>query len=113
MTLLLVAVVAVDWGRLDRIGRIVCGALTLFAFYISWRGWRALRDRQQQAAGWEQGYVDDVGFTLISLFVGFVIVAALDLGAPVWLVVAIGVGVVLGGRWLIGRVERGVVAEPG
>jgi hypothetical protein len=38
------------------------------------------------------------GFTLISLFDGFVIVSAIDLGSPIWLVVAIGVLGILVGR---------------
>jgi hypothetical protein len=113
MALFLLAVVAVDWMQLDQVGRILFGALTLFAFYISWRGWRAYRNRQGQAPGWERRYVDDVGFTLISLFAGFIIIAALDLGAPAWLVILIGVLGVLGGRLLVGRVERGVASEVG
>ena len=44
-------------------------------------------------------YVDHVGFTLISLFDGFVIVSAIDLKAPGWLVGALAVlGVVVGIR---------------
>lgn len=49
-----------------------------------------------------------IGFTRVSRIAGFIMVAALDLGAAVWLVVVIGV---LAGRFLIGRVERGVAGE--
>jgi hypothetical protein len=44
-------------------------------------------------------YIDDVGFVLISLFDGFVIVGAMDLGAPT-AVVAVGgiISVVIGIR---------------
>jgi hypothetical protein len=48
-----------------------------------------------------------VGFTLISLWDGFVIVLAIDLGAPGWLVAVLAVlGVVVGIRslrWAEGR----------
>jgi hypothetical protein len=35
----------------------------------------------------ESAHVDDLGFTLVALFDGFVIVAAIDLGAPAWIVI--------------------------
>jgi hypothetical protein len=43
--------------------------------------------------------MDHVGFNMISLFAGFVIVAAIDLGAPGWLVVAIALLGIAGGIW--------------
>jgi len=42
-------------------------------------------------------YIGHVGFTLISLFVGFLIVGAIDLDAPGWLVGLVAVGGVVGG----------------
>ena len=53
--------------------------------------------------------IDDVGFLLISLFDGFVIVTALDLGAPPWLVAAAAAGAVLVGHRLVAR--RKLVVE--
>jgi hypothetical protein len=41
----------------------------------------------RQGPAWQPKYMDDVGLTLISLFGGFVIVAAIDLGLPARLVV--------------------------
>jgi hypothetical protein len=46
---------------------------------------------------WRTAYVESLGFTLIALFDGFVIVSAIDLGAPIWLVLGIGVLGVLAG----------------
>lgn len=46
----------------------------------------------ERSGAHEARYMDDIGFVLIALFNGFVIVAALDLGAPAWAVV---VGAVL------------------
>jgi len=51
-------------------------------------------------------YLDDIGFNLISLFDGFVIVAAIDLGAPVWLVVLGAIAAVVLGAQLIERAKR-------
>jgi len=42
-------------------------------------------------------YIGHVGFTLISLFVGFLIVGAIDLDVPGWLVGVVAVGGVAGG----------------
>ncbi|MEF2976099.1 hypothetical protein [Subtercola sp. YIM 133946] len=47
--------------------------------------------------GWRARYVDDVGFTLISLFDAFTVVGAIDMGAPVPVAIGVGaVGVVAG-----------------
>jgi hypothetical protein len=51
--------------------------------YMLWRGARAWMRLCTQGSGWRPRYIDDVGFTLISLFDGFVIVGAMDLGAQV------------------------------
>ena len=47
--------------------------------------------------------IDDIGFLLISLFDGFVVVTALDLGVPPWLVAAAAVGAVLLGHRLVAQ----------
>ncbi len=106
MVLFLVVVVVVDWTGLDTINRIVYSALLALALYTGWRGWRATQDLNNRAGEWQSAYIEDVGFTLIALFDGFVIVSAVDLGAPIWLVVAVGVLGVLVGRFGIHRVKE-------
>ena len=97
MVVALVAVVTVDWPGLSGTSRAIYGALILLALYMGWRGWRALRNVRDQSSGWHQAWIDDVDFTLIALFDGFIIVGILDLGAPVWLVVLAGLlGIVIG-----------------
>jgi hypothetical protein len=87
----LVLVVALDWSGLDAVKRGTFAALLVLAGYTAWRGWHATRTVGTPA------FIDDVGFTLISLFAGFVIVSAFDLGLPLWLLPAIGVvGILLG-----------------
>jgi len=98
MVLFLVIVVALDWMGIGLPTRVLYTALLVLAGYTGWRAWRAARDLSGRADGWQIQYVVDVGFTLIALFDGFVIISALDLGAPGWLVVAIGVLGILVGR---------------
>ena len=59
----------------------LCGLAWARAVH-DWRGTCARMRLRTQGEGWRPRYIDDVGFTLISLFDGFVIVTALDLGAP-------------------------------
>jgi hypothetical protein len=97
LVVFLLAAVAYDWPRLDGTSRYVFTGLFALGLYMLWRGIRASARIAGQASGWRPKYIDDVGFTLISLFDGFVIVLAIDLGAPGWLVGVIAVaGVVLG-----------------
>ncbi len=109
MVALLIAVVAVDWGAIAPAVRALYGALTALALYTGWRGWRALRALRSPAVA-PGDYIEDVGFTLITLFDGFVIIGALDLGSPVWLVVIVGVLGVLVGRLGIRRVKERAAA---
>lgn len=110
MVLLLIVVVGIDWMDLDLAGRSFYGALTLLALYTGWRGWRALQDLRNRASDWKGNYIDNMGFTLIALSDGFVIISALDLGTPMWLVVAIGVLVILAGRLGVRRTKERVAA---
>ena len=101
MVALLALVVGVDWAALPPVSRVTFGGLTLLALYTGLRGWQARRllssQISSQTADWQSDYVGHVGFTLISLFDGFVIVGALDMNAPGWIVGTVGVlGVVVG-----------------
>jgi len=107
MVIFLIAVVVIDWTSLTSTIRVLYAALVALAVYTGWRGWRALQDLRCQDAGRHDQYVDDVGFTLITLFDGFVIIGALDLGAPVWVVVSIGViGILLSRRGVVWAKSR-------
>lgn len=53
-----------------------------------------------------------MGFTLIALFDGFVVVAVLDLGAPVWLIILAGLAAVLGGRIALERARARLLPRP-
>src|SRR5262245_196358 len=83
LVVFMVAAVGVDWPEVDRATRWIYGGLVLLGLYMLWRGVHAGLRLRRRASGWRRRYLDDIGFTLISLFDGFVIVAAIDLGAPV------------------------------
>ena len=105
LVVFMVAVVVVDWPRLGGGTRFIYGALISLGLYMIWRGGHAGLRLRGAAGGWRHKYVNDIGFTLIALFDGFVIVAAVDLDAPVWAVVLIAVLGVAVGIWAIGRVR--------
>lgn len=109
MIALLVAVVLVDWNTLGQTSRLIYAGLGLLALYTGWRGWQARHVLERRTGRWQGAYVDHVGFTLISLFDGFVIVSALDLNAPGWLVGAVGVLGIVVGRFAINRVGEGAM----
>jgi hypothetical protein len=106
MVALLIAVVLVDWNELEQTSRLVYGGLSLLGLYTGWRSWQARRVLERRSPSWHGAYVDHVGFTLISLFDGFVIVSSLDLNAPSWLVGVVGVFGIIVGRSVIIRVRE-------
>jgi hypothetical protein len=111
MILFLILVVAVDWLGVDLLSRFLYTALAALALYTGWRGWQAWEALRHRKVGWRPGYIDHVGFTLITLFVGFVIVSAIDLAAPVWLAVLLGALVVLIGRLGVQRAKETMTTD--
>jgi hypothetical protein len=109
MLVFVIAAIAVHWGELDTAARAIFAGLTLLGLYMAWRATQAGIRLRRHGQGWQPRYVDDIGFTLISLFDGFVIVTAIDLGAPVWLVILIAVAGVAGGVYAMNRVKARLV----
>ena len=110
MAATLVGVVAWDWSSLALANQITYVALSMLAFYTVYHGFVARHKHLYRYTGWRLDFIDDVGFTLISLFDAFLIVGAMDLHLPVWVVVLIGiVGIVLGWQWLLYIKERYLV----
>jgi hypothetical protein len=110
-----VAVIAVDWTGLDTPQQLVFAGLAVLAGVMVGAASRAAWLARRQSPGWPPRCVGAVGFTLIALFDGFVIVALLDLGAPTWLVAVAAVVAVLAGRRAVGGAERAAArgAQPG
>lgn len=112
MTLFVAGAVILDWQGLDRVIRGLFTALIALGGYTAWRGWRAragLAAADPAVPGTPSptlaSAIDDLGFTLITLFTGFVIILANDLGGPVWLMVLLGVFAVTAGRMLVSRIK--------
>lgn len=103
--------IAVSWAGLDLTTRLIFTGLTGLGLYMLWRAGRAHTRLRRQDQGWRPKYADDVGFTLISLFDGFVIVGVIDLGMPVWLVVLAAVGGVVGGIQAMKTVKTRLVSQ--
>ena len=71
-----------------------------------YRARSASRLLQVQPNAWKHDYIEHIGFTLISLFEGFIIVSGLNSGLPGWLVAILAILGVLLGRWLIRFAQR-------
>jgi uncharacterized membrane protein len=101
MIVFLLAAMAAHWQQLGTGEQAIFGGLVLLGLYMGWRALSARGLLRRRSGQWRQPYVEHVGFTLIALWDGFVIVLAIDLGAPGWLVGVLAVlGVVVGNRAL-------------
>lgn len=101
MVVFVAAAVATHWRQLTTAEQVIFGGLLLVALFMTWRAAAARRLRWRAAGDWRRPYIEHVGFTLIALWEGFVIVLAIDLGAPGWLVAVLAaLGLVVGNRAL-------------
>lgn len=104
MAVFVVAAIISHWSDLSGLTRGIYIALVVLAAYMILRGGHACLAMRNDRV--EPGtYIDDIGFVLISLFAGFVIVGAIDLGGPGWLVAIVAVASILGGRHLVHRTK--------
>jgi hypothetical protein len=100
MEVFLVIAILSHVTSLSTITQIIFGALAILGLYMIWRAIQALSVLQERHRD-QRAVIDHVGFVLISLFDGFAIVSAIDLGAPGWLVAVIAVGAVAIGIYAI------------
>ncbi|HEY2959430.1 MAG TPA: hypothetical protein VGM21_14690 [Actinomycetota bacterium] len=101
MLVFLLAAIASHLGQLTTAEQVIFGGLALLGLYMGWRALSARRLLERRSGRWRLPYMEHIGFTLIALWDGFVIVLAIDLGAPGWLVGVLAVlGVVVGRRAL-------------
>ena len=110
MLLFMAGAIAAHWTDLDPTARLIFLGLGILGLYLLWRAAHAGTRLRGKDRDLQPRYVDDIGFTLIALFDGFVIVSAIDLGAPAWLVVVIAVAGVVAGQLIMGRVKARLVA---
>ena len=108
MILLLAGAIFVYWTEYSDFERIIFPGLLGLGLLMLFRGWGAGLVLRTQQTNWKLGYIEHIGFTLISLFEGFIIVSGLNSGIPGWLVGVIAILGVLAGRWSIGVAQRRV-----
>ena len=108
MVTLLAGAILVYWTYYSSVERIIFPGLFVLGIYMLYRAWNANLLRKAQPNGWTQAYIEHIGFTLISLFEGFIIVSGLNSGVPGWLVALLAILGVLIGRWMIGFAQRRV-----
>ena len=113
MALFVTGAVILDWPSLTPAARGFFTALLVLAAHTVWRGWQA----RNKLAGRRRdlGAVDDIGFTLITLFVGFVVILVNDLGEPTWLMAVLGIFAIAAGLRAVGLIKarRHPPREPG
>jgi hypothetical protein len=100
-----IVVVLYDWPRLGVTERVAFSALDVLALYMAWRAHQARQLSRHRAGDWWLRFTDHIGFTLIGLFDGFVIITAIDLGAPAWLVAVPAILGVVGGNLAVDAVK--------
>lgn len=111
MTLFLVLAIGIRWDTIDSIARVLFTAFAGLAGIMVWRATRARRDRPSGASRPSASYLDHVGFTLVALFDGFCVIAVLDAGAPMWVVVGTGVVIAIAGHFGLRWAKR-VLTQP-
>ena len=110
MTVFVAAAMASHWSDLDGIIQVAFTGLVVLAGYMVWRALHALRLGPHQTGGQPLAHVGDVGFVLIALADGFVIVAAIDLGVQTWIVAPLALGVVAVGHGSLNRLKERVAS---
>lgn len=96
------------WMHYSNPERIIFTGLFGLGIYMLYRAQNASRLLKSQQNNWKHSYIDHIGFTLISLFEGFIIVTVLSAGGPGWLVAILAILGVLIGRWAIDLAQRRV-----
>jgi len=106
MVILLAGSIIVYWMEYTSAERIIFPGLFVLGIYMLFRARSAYYVLTKQQPDWQSPYVEHIGFTLISLFEGFVIVSGLNAGFPGGLVALLAILGVLLGRWLTGLAQQ-------
>lgn len=105
----LLPAVLVDWATTPAGARAAFAALAVLAVVVVVRAFLAVRGRPQLTGGPTVSYLGHLGFSLIALADGFVVVAALRAGLPGPAVAGLAVGVVVVGHVGLGVLQRRLV----
>ena len=109
MAAALVPAVLVDRATTDTTALAIFTGLIGLAVVMVVRAELAVRRGPALTGGPTAGYLDHIGFTLISLADGFAVVTAIRAGAPGWAVAVMAVGVVVVGHLALQTAKRRLV----
>lgn len=109
MEIFLVSATAAEWSTLDPGTKALFVTFAGLGLFMLWLADQARRIRPAGSARPDGRYVAHIGFTLVALFDAFVVIAVLDAGAPIWLVVAAGVGVAVIGHYVLRAAKQRIV----
>lgn len=109
LLLTLLALIAADWRDLAAGARIAFSALAALAVAMVYRLARAVAEAAGESEGWQRRYIDHVFFGYISLWIGFLVIPALNLPYPQVAVPIVAVGTLGLGRVLVARYQKRVL----
>lgn len=107
----LAVLIALDWVDLDAGARVAFLALAGLAAVMLYRLVLAGREARARAAGWQRRYVQHVYFTYVSLWIGFLVLPALNLPLPQVTVPLAAAAVLVIGSILVKRYKRSLPPE--
>lgn len=113
MEVFLVLAVIEEWTVIDVAAQVVFVGFAVLGLFMLWRADQARRIRPTESRGPSASYIAHMGFTLVALFDAFIVILVLNLGAPVWLVAAVGVLLAVVGHFMIHLVRDKLVGSPG
>jgi hypothetical protein len=96
MELFLILAITARWNEIGTTSRFLFTAFAVLGLFMIFRA-----DQARRTTTRSRGYVEHVGFTLVALFDAFTVIMVLNTGAPVWLVVAAGIGVGIAGHFVL------------
>ena len=105
MVVFLAGAILAHVAQLPTTERAIFSGLFLLSLYMLFRAAQARAALSSQGDRWFPRYADGIGFTLISLFEGFIIVSGIDLRAPAWLIAAAAVLGVVAGRTVVRGIQ--------
>lgn len=102
MVVFLAGAILIWWAEYTMVEHVAFSGLFILAVYMAYRAFEAHSLVKTQRINRKSVYLDHIGFTLIALFEGFLIVTAINLRSPKWLIALIAVVGVIAGRWTVG-----------
>lgn len=105
MIIFLAGAMFVWWTVYTTTEQIAFSGLFVLSLYMLYRALSAQTLLEARQNDWKRDYIHHIGFTLISLFEGFIIVALINLRTAGWIIAVVAILGVLAGRRTIDMAE--------